>query len=247
MDLTGRTAIVTGASSGIGLAAAAALAAAGANVALVGRDRNRLADADARVRAHGVSSLMLAEELTADEGPARVVAQTMASLGRIDSVVHSAGLFEPAPLVEASIESFDRQFAINVRAPFLLTKAASSYLKPGASVIFVSSIAGHVAFPNSVAYCGTKGAVEMMTKALATEFAPKGIRVNAVAPGNIKTPMNEPFRAMAGYEDGCNEQTPAGRFGEVDEIASAIVFLASDAASYVHGASLLVDGGWAAR
>jgi len=134
-----------------------------------------------------------------------------------------------------------------VRAPLLLTQAALPHLDAGASVVFVSSIAGHVGFQDSTAYCATKGALELATRALALELSPRGIRVNAVAPGNIKTPMNEELRNTTDYEGVCNAATPAGRFGEADEIAAAIVFLASDASSYVHGASLLVDGGWTAR
>ena len=113
-------------------------------------------------------------------------------------------------------------------------------------MIFISSIAGHVAFPNSAAYCASKGAVELLAKALATEFSPR-IRVNVIAPGNIRTPMNAALRAQPGYEDAAAELTPAGRHGDPEEIAAAVLFVASDAASFVHGASFLVDGGWTAR
>jgi NAD(P)-dependent dehydrogenase (short-subunit alcohol dehydrogenase family) len=171
----------------------------------------------------------------------------MEAFGRLDAVVHAAGIFEPVPFAEAPAESFDRQWRTNVRAPYLITQAALPHLGAGSSVVFISSIAGHVGFPNSTAYCATKGALELLTRALAMELSPRGIRVNCIAPGNVHTPMNADLRALPGYEDACNELTPAGRFGEPEEIAAAVRFFLSDAASYVHGASLLVDGGWAAR
>lgn len=247
LDLAGRVAVVTGASSGIGVATAGALAGAGADVVLVGRDRGRLERTAAAVDARGARSHVLALDLTVAHAPETVVDAVLAELGRVDVLVHSAGLFEPIPFADTPVESLDRQWATNVRAPFLLTQAALPHLTPGSSVIFVSSIAGHVGFPSSAAYCATKGAVELLARGLALELSPLGIRVNVVAPGNVRTPMNEALRAISGYEEGVTGDTPAGRFGEPEEIAAAVVFLASDAASFVHGASLLVDGGWVAR
>lgn len=245
--LESKNAIVTGASSGLGAAIAEAFAQEGANVVLSGRDAARLDAVAERARASGAAVHVVAHDLAQDEEPARLVTETVESLGGVDIVVHSAGLFDPRPLLETSLESFDRQFGLNARAAFLLAQAAVPHMGEGSSIIFISSIAGHVAFPNSVAYCGTKGALELMTKAMCTELAPLGIRVNALAPGNIKTEMNEALRGQPGYEGACNALTPANRFGEAEEIAETAVFLASDAATYVHGASVLVDGGWTAR
>jgi NAD(P)-dependent dehydrogenase (short-subunit alcohol dehydrogenase family) len=243
LRLDGKAAIVTGASSGIGAAAARAIGAAGARVALVARDDERLQAAAAGIPEH----LVVALDITDEDAPAEIVERTLAAFSRIDVLVHSAGLFEPGPFDQLDAESLDRQWRTNVRAPLLLTQAALPHLDTGASVVFLSSIAGHVGFQDSAAYCATKGALELVTRALALELSPRGIRVNSIAPGNIKTPMNEELRITTDYEAVCNAVTPAGRFGEADEIAAAILFLASDAASYVHGASLLVDGGWTAR
>jgi NAD(P)-dependent dehydrogenase (short-subunit alcohol dehydrogenase family) len=247
IDLSGRVAVVTGASSGIGAATAKALGEAGADVVLVGRDRKRLSQSADRVSGTGAAAHALAIDLGEDGAPAAIVQEAFGAFGRLDVLVHSAALFEPMPFAETGADSLDRQWVTNVRAPLLLTQAALPHLGEGSAVVFVSSIAGQVGFQNSVAYCATKGAIELATRALALELAPRGIRVNVVAPGNIKTPMNEALRLTTDYEAVCNAQTPAGRFGEAEEIAAAIVFVASDAASYMHGASLLVDGGWAAR
>ena len=151
------------------------------------------------------------------------------------------------PLADAPLEDFDEQWRINVRAPYALTKAALPHLAPESSVIFVSSIAGQVAFTSSAAYCATKGAIEQLTKALAVELAPAQIRVNAIAPGNIRTPMNEELLRDPAYEQMYLDGTPYGRVGLVEDVAPLAVFLASDAARYIHGESILVDGGWAAR
>jgi glucose 1-dehydrogenase len=242
-SLEGRVAIVTGASSGIGASIARAMSEAGAKVVLVGRDEQRLARSAEQCGEHRV----VAVDLVKDDAPARIVADTLDAFGRVDSIVHTAGIFWPKPLVDAPLSDFDMQWRVNVKAPYALTQAALPHMKRDSSVIFVSSIAGHVAFPNSAAYCATKGAIEQLTKALAVELAPAGIRVNAIAPGNIRTPMNEELLKSKEYEQMYLDNTPYGRVGVVEDIAPLAVFLASDGARYIHGESILVDGGWAAR
>jgi NAD(P)-dependent dehydrogenase (short-subunit alcohol dehydrogenase family) len=243
-ELDGKVAIVTGASSGIGAAIAQAMSEAGARVLLTGRDEARLGDAARRCRGETAT---VAADLADEDAPRRIVGEAIGAFGRIDALVHSAGIFWPKPLEEAPLEDFDEQWRVNVRAPYALTKAALPHLGPDSSVTFVSSIAGQVAFPNSAAYCATKGAVEQLTKALAVELSPRGIRVNAIAPGNIRTPMNEELLKDPDWERMYLEGTPYGRVGVVEDVAPLAVFLASDAARYIHGESILVDGGWAAR
>jgi NAD(P)-dependent dehydrogenase (short-subunit alcohol dehydrogenase family) len=242
-SLEGKVAVVTGASSGIGFAIAEAMSDAGARLVLVGRDEERLRRCAARTAEYRI----VAVDLTDDGAPTRIVQEAIEAFGAVDSIVHCAGVFWPKSLAEAPLEEFDLQWRVNVRAPYALTKAALPYLKRDSSVIFVSSIAGHVAFPNSAAYCATKGAIEQLTKALAVELSPRGIRVNALAPGNIRTPMNEELLKSKEYEQMYLDRTPYGRVGVVEDIAPVAVFLASDAARYIHGESLLVDGGWAAQ
>jgi NAD(P)-dependent dehydrogenase (short-subunit alcohol dehydrogenase family) len=242
-DAAQRVGVVTGASSGIGYAVAEAMSEAGASVVLTGRDEERL-----RRCAEGCGeSHVVAVDLIDDDAPARIVSETLDTFGAIDSIVHSAGIFWPKPFAEAPLDDFDTQWRVNVRAPYALTKEAVQHLRPESSVIFVSSIAGHVAFPNSAAYCATKGAVEQLAKALAVELSPRRIRVNTIAPGNIRTPMNEELLEDPDYEQMYLDGTPYGRVGVVEDIAPLAVFLASDAARYIHGESILVDGGWAAR
>ncbi len=142
---------------------------------------------------------------------------------------------------------FDEQWRTNVRAPFALSQAALPYLKEGGSIIFVSSMVGLVGLMDSAAYASTKGALELLMRSLAVELGPIGIRVNSIAPGPIKTPMNDGFREDPSFESRLADGVPLKRWGMPEEIAPAAVFLASSAASYVHGATICIDGGWTAQ
>ncbi len=245
--LDDKTAVITGASSGIGAAIAVAMAATGARTVLVGRSHERLERTRAEVEQAGSAPAVVDADLTDEEAPQRIVEEAISAFGSIDALVHSAGIFEPIPFLETPLQSVDRQWAVNVRAPYALTQAAVPHMKRDGSILFISSIAGRVGFPNSAAYCATKGAVELMARALSMELAPVGIRVNALAPGNIRTPMNQHLLASREYEQAMLDHTPYGRVGVVDDVAPVAVFLASDAARYIHGESLLVDGGWVAQ
>jgi NAD(P)-dependent dehydrogenase (short-subunit alcohol dehydrogenase family) len=245
-SLEGKVALVTGASSGMGEEITKAMAAAGAGVVAVGRNEERL---ERVVAAAGSEVFAVARDLTDDGAPQAVVDEAVERTGKLDILANVAGIMELGPLGETPLESLDRQFRTNVRAPFELTQAALPHLRESkGAIIFISSMAALAAFPESAAYTATKGAIDALARQLAVELAPVGIRVNAIAPGEIDTPMNTDFYAEhPEFVEEMKEFTPAGRLGLATDIAPAAVFLASDMARFVYGVSLPVDGGIVAR
>ncbi|RJQ78866.1 SDR family NAD(P)-dependent oxidoreductase [Amycolatopsis panacis] len=244
LRLDGRVALVTGASSGLGAAIARQLAASGARVAAVGRDQDRLGKVTGEI---GDAAVGLTADLREAGAPERIVDECVAAFGTVDILVHAAGLGEAAPF-DRSLDALDRMWLVNLRAPYVLTQAALPHVRGGGSVVFLSSVAGIVACPQSTAYGTVKGAVENLTRCLAVEEAPHGVRVNAVAPGTVRTPLSEagPLADPAG-EKFLTDRTPLGRIAGVGDVSSAVLYLVSDAASYVTGHSLVVDGGWTAQ
>lgn len=244
----GLTAVVTGASSGIGAAITEAFARAGANVLLVGRDQARLKMVAAAAAGTGASTETLVADVR-DEGYAdAIVERTLDRFGSIDVLIPCAGIYAGGAIEELPMEMFDQQLDVNLRAPYALVRAAVPHMARGSSIIFVSSHAGRVGFPQSAAYCATKGAIEQLTRALALELAPRDICVNAVAPGIILTAINRAdIEGSAEYRQSLLDRIPAARIGSVDDVAPAVVFLASRGARYIHGVSLTIDGGWTAQ
>jgi NAD(P)-dependent dehydrogenase (short-subunit alcohol dehydrogenase family) len=242
--LAGKVALVTGASSGIGAGIAQALAQAGADLIVTGRDAQRLAKTGASVRAAGRRCVEVAADLADADAAARVADAAVAAYGRVDTLVNNAGVFELRPFREAPVEELDRQYAVNVRAPYALTRALVPSMPRGSTVVFVSSNLARGIQPGAAPYAATKAAVEQLARTIAVELAPDGIRVNVLAPGMTHTPMTGRLSEDPEAERAAVSQTPAGRLGAVEDIAAAAVYLASDASRYVLGAVLTIDGGW---
>jgi NAD(P)-dependent dehydrogenase (short-subunit alcohol dehydrogenase family) len=240
--------IVTGASSGIGAATARALGSVGASVVLVGRDEARLTAVAADVEQGGGKAHLSYTELTDMAAVEGVIDEALSAFGAIHGIVHSASIFDPRPLADTTFESLELQWQANVAAPLFMTKAAVPHLKPGSSVVLVASTTATVGFPGCTAYTATKGAVIALGRALGVELAPLGIRVNTVIPGYVRTPMLQPhLDANEGYEEWIVQNTPQARIAGPEELAPNIVFMLSGLSEYVHGATLVVDGGWVAR
>lgn len=244
--LDGKRALVTGASRGIGLAAAAALAEAGARVVMVARGRSDLDKAVAAIAAAGGA----VEGVALDVTDTAEIARAFADGPAFDILVNNAGTNRPEPFTAVSDTNFDAVFGLNVRSAFFVTQAVVKAMRaagrPG-SIINMSSQMGHVGAVNRSVYCATKHAIEGLTKALAVELGPVGIRVNSISPTFIETPMTAPFFADAAFRASVIDKIKLGRLGAVEDVMGAVVFLASDASSLVTGTSLKVDGGWTAE
>ena len=244
--LDGKRALVTGAGRGIGLAAAAALADAGADVTLIARTKTEIDQAASDIRAAGGKASAAAIDVTDTDS----VRAFVATAEPFDILVNNAGSNRPAFMIDVTVEDFDAIFALNVRSAFFVAQAVVKRLvetrRPG-SIIHISSQMGHVGGPRRTVYCASKAALEGLTKAMGVELGPHGIRVNALAPTFIETPMTRPFFEDATFKKSVLEKIKLGRLGQVEDLMGAIVFLASDASALMTGASLLVDGGWTAE
>jgi NAD(P)-dependent dehydrogenase (short-subunit alcohol dehydrogenase family) len=237
--LDGRTALVTGASRGIGAAIARALDAAGARVALAARNRDGLE----AVAGELTNDPVVLETDLADAGaPAALAAAAVAALSRVDVLVNNAAIAHRAPTAGLTAEIVDAQYAVNVRAPLLLIAALLPDLQ---SIFNLSSLSGVVGTPNRAAYAATKGAMDAATRSLAMELGPAGIRVNSVAPGTVVTDLWAANRAVPGVVEAVEAQTALRRWATPTDIAGVVVFLASDAARFVTGETICADAGMA--
>ena len=243
--LDGKVALVTGAGRGLGRGIAIALAAAGAELILNSRSPAELDAVAGEIRTAGGSARPLPFDVT-DQSAASAA---FAGLERLDILVNNAGVNRPQPFLEVDEAALDRMIALNVRALFLNAQAGARLMAEAGSGVIVnmSSQMGHVGSElNRTVYVMTKHAVEGLTKAMAAELAPKGVRVVSIAPTFIKTPLTTPFFDDPKFHKWVHDRIPLGRLGTIDEVAQAVVFLASPAAGLVTGSSLLVDGGWTA-
>lgn len=248
-SLVGRVALVTGAGRGIGRGCALALAQAGAHVLLVSRTVGELEDVASEIRAQGGSAEPFPADVT-DPDAIDAAVEHAEAIGDVRVLVAAAGTNRPGSAADYALADWDALFALNTRAAFVACRRVGASLLrrevPG-SFVTMSSQMGSVGYPGRVAYCATKHAVEGMTKALAVEWAPCGIRVNAVAPTFVETPLTAAWLADPEFRaDVLERRLPLGRFATVEEVAHAVRYLACDASGSVTGHVLKVDGGWTA-
>jgi NAD(P)-dependent dehydrogenase (short-subunit alcohol dehydrogenase family) len=241
--LDGKVAIVTGASSGLGVAFAQALAEAGADVALGARRIDKLHETRKLVESLGRRSIAEPCDVTKPEDCERLVASTVEQLGRVDILVNNAGVATAVPATREQPDDFRNVFDVNLFGSYWMAQACARVMEPGSSIINLGSVLGFTSggLPQA-AYSSSKTAINGLTRDLAQQWSGrKGIRVNTLAPGWFPTEMTDAHQP--GYLDGVKERAPMGRLGEPEECAAALVFLASPAASYVTGTTLVVDGG----
>lgn len=241
VNLTGKVALVTGASRGIGRACAEALARSGARVIAVARSNEALEQLS--VSTPGV-------ETWAMDTRSREFIDRLQGMSSLDILVNNVGGNRPQPFLQVDIETLDWMIDLNIRQAFLTAQAAARVMsgaRSKGSIINMSSQMGHVGSPGRTAYCMAKHAIEGLTKAMAVELAPQGIRVNAVAPTFVDTDLVRPMLEDPKFRAFVMDMIPLGRIGTVEDVAAAVLYLSSDAASMVTGSSLRVDGGWTAR
>ena len=243
-ELSGKTALVTGASRGIGRASALALAQAGAQVLIHYSNSEQEADAVvAEIRKSGGHAEKVGADLRQADGPHRLAKQVRAIVGdRLDILVANAGISKSASIEDTQVEDFDNLFAVNVRAPFFLVQQLLPALWKGSNIIFMSSLGAHASVGTLPAYSATKGAVDTLVKHFASALGPRGIRVNAVAPGVVDTDMSSFAKTEAGREVTLGMQA-LKRVAQPDDIASVVAFLASEDARWITGHTVHVDGG----
>ena len=247
-DLTGKRALVTGSSRGLGLAMASALAGAGASIVLNARNEVTLGEAAADLAAKGTDVHALAFDVTSEDSVSEAIAHCEARIGPIDILINNAGMQIRGPLEDYAIDKFELMLSTHVVSTFAVSKAvAKGMIERGhGKIINICSVLTSVARPTAAPYGAAKAAVANLTRGMAADWAPKGLNINAIAPGYFKTDLNKTLMAEPKFNDWVEQRTPQRRWGEVDELGGAAVFLASPAASFINGHVLYVDGGFTA-
>jgi NAD(P)-dependent dehydrogenase (short-subunit alcohol dehydrogenase family) len=240
-----RVVVVSGASRGLGRGCAEAFARQGAEVILVARQSAELEELAANIRRNGGKATAACCDVTQDHD----VKQLFESLPRCDVLVNNAGMNRPQSFLDVDLETLDAMLRLNVRSMFVMAQAAARLMVRNRAGVIVnmSSQMGHVGGPKRTVYCMTKHAIEGLTKAMAIELGPVGVRVNAIAPTYIETPMTKPFFDDEAFRTDTLQRIPLGRVGTIEEVVAAVLFVASPAASLMTGTSLLVDGGYTAQ
>lgn len=245
-DLTGKVALVTGASRGLGRAMAKGLARAGADLVLCARNEADLAAAEKEIKDMGRKAVSVRLDVLSSESVERAVETALEAMGKIDVLVNNAGVNVRKTVVELAEEEWDRVLDTNLKGYFLMGRSVGRHMisQGSGKVINVASILGAVGLPNQVAYASSKGGVVQMTKVMALEWAPYHINVNAIAPTYFETPLVAALRNDPERYKFILERTPMGRWGQPEELEGIVVFLASRASDFITGQTIFVDGGW---
>jgi len=247
--LEDRTAVITGASKGLGRAMALALAAEGARVALVSRDREKLTSVADEVTAAGGRATVFAGDVTSEEDVRRVESEILAVYPKVNILINNAGVNVRKPVVDFTLEEWRRVMDTNVTAAFLMCRSfvpAMSGQGYG-RILNMTSIMSHVSLPHRIAYATSKTALLGMTRTLALELAPEAITVNGISPGPFGTEMNKPLMENPETNAQFISNIPLGRWGKVEEIGALAVYLCSEDAGFITGTDILIDGGWTAK
>lgn len=241
-----KTAIVTGAGSGIGRGIAKRFAKEGANVVVSDIDTEGGEKVVEETEDSNREAIFVRTDVSKKEDVSELVERTLEEYDEIDILVNNAGVYIQKPITEMEIDEWDKVLDVNLKGTFLMTRSVAQEMvkEDKGKIINVTSIAGKVGYPNSAAYSASKGGIIAMTRALALELSPRGINVNAIAPGVIKTAMTEDLLEDEEVSEQMLANTPIGRFGEPKDIASAAVYLASEESDFVTGETMFVEGGW---
>jgi NAD(P)-dependent dehydrogenase (short-subunit alcohol dehydrogenase family) len=243
--LTGKVAVVTGGNSGIGLASAQLLHAEGAKVAIMGRDRKTI---DSALKTIGEDSLGFAGDVSSIKDLEAFMSEVKSKFGKIDTLFVNAGIAKSSPISDASEAFYDEMFGINVKGAFFTVQKALPLLKDGGTIVMCTSIVSHYGMANSSVYAGTKAALRSFVQCLAAELLPRGIRVNCVSPGPIETPIlarsGVDANTLSSIKEYLTQTIPMKRMGKPEEVAKAVLYLASDESSFTTGSEIMVDGGW---
>lgn len=244
-DLSGKTAIVTGAGRGIGKALAFGFAEAGAQVAVVARTETDLHEIVETIEANGGKAHAIAADLTEAEAADKVVSQTVEALGGLHILVNNAGMNLRKKAHEVTEEDWDRVVDLNLKATFFMSQAAGKIMceQRYGRIVNIASVAGQVAMRTGVAYGSSKAGVIQMTRVLALEWSKFGVNINAIAPWYFRTPLTEALLSDEAYLQEILQRTPSGRIGDVEDLVGPAIFLSSDAAAYITGQTIAVDGG----